>query len=138
MIASILVPLLVQSATPPNPAWNCDDPKTQQEMNWCAGQDYEASDAAMNAQWRIAREAMKMRDAGFAQQDGRQFDKREGWFASLLESQRGWLRYRDAQCRAEGYKARGGSLESLLALTCKSVLTQARTQQLRALAQGPK
>jgi uncharacterized protein YecT (DUF1311 family) len=134
MIASLILPFLLQ-ATPPNPAWNCDDPQVQQEMNWCAGQDYEAADAAMNVQWRLTREAMKAHDASFADQDGKRFDKRGGWFASLLEAQRGWLRYRDAHCALDGYAARGGSLEPLLALTCKARLTRARTEELRGLVE---
>lgn len=137
MIAALFVPLLVQSAEPPVAGWNCDDPQVQQEMNWCAQRDFEIADERLNAQWKETAVAMKAQDADYVSY-GSENDTREGWFASLLESQRGWLRYRDAQCRAEGYKARGGSLESLLALTCKSALTQARTQQLRALAQGPK
>lgn len=136
MIASLILPLLLQSATPPDPEWDCDDPQVQQAMNWCAGQDYDAADAAMNAQWRITREAMKARDADFAAYRSEQ-DQRPGWFASLLEAQRGWIRYRDAHCALEGYEARGGSLEPLLVLTCKTQATRLRTEQLRALTEGP-
>ena len=134
MIASLLVPLLLQSA-PPDPAWNCEAPRVQQEMNWCAGQDFAAADAAMNAQWRLTREAMKARDTAFAAQGGA--DRRKGWSASLLEAQRGWLRFRDAQCALEGYGARGGSLEPLLVASCKARLTRARTGELKALTQDP-
>jgi uncharacterized protein YecT (DUF1311 family) len=137
MITALFLPLLLH-ATPPNPAWNCDDPQAQQEMNWCAGQDYAAADAALNAQWRLTREAMKARDAEFAAQSGGTMsDTRPGWFASLLEAQRGWLRYRDAHCALAGYEARGGSLEPLLVLTCKVQATRVRTEELQELAQSP-
>lgn len=136
MIASLVLPLLLQSASLPNPEWDCDDPQVQQAMNWCAGQDYDAADAAMNAQWRITREAMKVRDADFARYRS-DHDQRPGWFASLLEAQRAWIRYRDAHCALEGYEARGGSLEPLLVLTCKTQVTRLRTDQLRVLTEGP-
>jgi uncharacterized protein YecT (DUF1311 family) len=122
-------------ASPPNPAWNCADPQVQMEMNWCAGQDYEAADKELNAQWAITRAAMKARDADWAQLGSA--DKRAGWAASLLEAQRGWLRYRDAHCALEGYEARGGSLEPLLVLTCEARLTRARTQELKELVERP-
>jgi uncharacterized protein YecT (DUF1311 family) len=136
MIAVLVLPLILQSATPPNAAWNCKDPQFQQEMNWCAGQDYEAADQVMNTQWRATREAMKARDTEFAAGSNTS-DSQPGWFASLLESQRSWLRYRDAQCRVDGYQARGGSLESFLVSSCKARLTRARSEELKALIQNP-
>ena len=55
----------------------------------------------------------------------------------MLEAQRGWLRYRDAHCRVDGYTARGGSLEPLLVATCKARLTRMRTEELRELVEVP-
>ena len=52
MISSLVLPLLLQSAEPPVPGWNCANPMVQQEMNWCAGQDYAAADAEA-AQFRL-------------------------------------------------------------------------------------
>lgn len=115
---------------PPNPDWNCGDPMAQQEMNWCAQQDYLAADAALNEQWKLTATAMKQRDAEFKPYD---WDDRPGYFATLLEAQRAWIAYRDAHCRSEGYYARGGTLESLLVATCKLELTRQRTEQLQAL-----
>jgi len=137
MIATLLIPLLLQSAEPPVPGWNCDDPQVQQEMNWCAGRDFEVADERLNAQWQKTAAAMKARDADFAASGAGEHDPREGHFATLLEAQRGWLRYRDAHCRAEGYAARGGSLEPLLVATCKARLTRMRTDELRELVESP-
>lgn len=131
---TFLAPLLLAQAVPPGPDWNCDEPTRQQEMNWCAGQEYERADAALNRQWRETAAAMRERDAAWKDGNFRQ-DERPGFFASLLEAQRAWLRLRDAHCRLEGYEARGGSLEPLLVSTCKTALTEARTHELRALAQ---
>ncbi len=135
MIAPLFLPLLLQSAEPPVPGWNCEDPRYQQEMNWCAAQDYAAADAELNAQWTITAAAMKAQDASFAEYGDN--DTREGFFESLLEGQRGWLRYRDAHCRLDGYTARGGSMEPMLASFCKANLTRQRTAELKALVEVP-
>ena len=104
----------------------------QQEMNICAHRDYLIADAALNAQWLLTRQAMRERDS---EADNPDWDDRPGHFDTLLEGQRAWIAYRDAHCRSEGYIARGGSLEPLLVSTCKTRLTQQRTEQLRELAQ---
>jgi uncharacterized protein YecT (DUF1311 family) len=124
---------LAQAGPPPDPGWNCEEPQLQQEMNWCAAEDYARADAALNRQWKETRAAMKRRDAE-APRYGVPFDGQPGFFASLLEAQRAWLAWRDAHCRLEGYEARGGSLEPLLVSTCKARLTRARTAQLLELA----
>ncbi len=138
MIASLILPLLLQSADAP-PA--CDqaaaDKGIQQAMNQCAYRDYAIADAELNVQWKVTSARMKQNDADFAASASAEFDRREGHFASLLEAQRGWLRYRDAHCRLEGYSARGGSLEPLLNAMCKTSLTLERTKQLKDLAETP-
>jgi uncharacterized protein YecT (DUF1311 family) len=137
MIASLILPLLLQSGVmpeePPVPEWNCDEPLYQQEMNWCAGQAYFAADAELNAQWKITVAHMKTRDAEFAADGSGEYDKRQSYFQNLLEAQRGWLRYRGGQCALEGYAARGGSMEPMLLSGCKARLTRERTQELREL-----
>ena len=129
---TVIAPLLLAQAAPPNPDWNCDDPMVQQEMNWCAAQEYRKADRALNRQWKETAAAMKARDAVW-QRDVEMKDARPGFFATLLEAQRAWLKYRDTHCRAEGYYARLGSLEPLLVSTCLTALTKARTAQLREL-----
>jgi uncharacterized protein YecT (DUF1311 family) len=135
MIATLVLPLLAQAAAPPVPGWNCDDPQVQQEMNWCAGRDFEVADERLNAQWKITSAVMKQRDAEWAEIGSA--DARPGFFPSLLEAQRAWLRYRDAHCRVDGYIARGGTLEPLLVSTCKARLTRMRTDELKALVEEP-
>lgn len=124
----MLVAILLAAA---QPQWNCDDPQVQQEMNWCAAKSYEAADAALNRQWPRTVAAMKERDARL----DRAYDDRPGYFETLLEAQRAWLKYRDAHCASEGFWARGGSLEPLLVATCKRKLTEERTQQLQYLVE---
>ncbi len=117
--------MLLQSAA----AIDCEDAMTQADMNWCAAQDYNRADEALNRQWSATAAEMKRRDARGPD------DGRPGYFQTLLEAQRAWLTYRDAHCRSEGFYARGGSLEPLLVATCKTDLTEARTEQLASLAE---
>lgn len=133
MFVSLILVATVASATPPNPEWNCADPMAQQEMNWCAHQDFLAADALLNAQWARTSDAMKFRDENYESTR----DERPGYFATLLAAQRAWITFRDMHCRSEGYYARGGSLEPLLVSTCKTYLTNIRTQQLADLAERP-
>ena len=121
--------LVLAAGGPADAPWDCKEPMPQQEMNYCAAVEYDKVDAALNVQWKLTAAAMKQRD------DGRDatYDQRPGYFATLLDGQRAWLKYRDAHCRSEGYYARGGSLESLLVSTCRTKLTEQRTQQLQFL-----
>jgi uncharacterized protein YecT (DUF1311 family) len=138
MIASLILPLLLQSApmqeAPPVASWNCDDPLVQQEMNWCAGQDLASAEQALEVQWQAALAAMKEQDAQYAAISGFEPD---AFLMNLLESQIGWWAYRDAQCALDGFSARGGSLEPLLVATCKARLTRMRTEELRDMADNP-
>lgn len=110
----------------------CDDPQAQQLMNLCAARDFESADAALNEQWDLTVAVMKEADAELGRDDGQ-----PGHYDTLLEGQRAWLRYRDAQCLSESFKARGGSMQPMLELFCKTYMTELRTQQLRLMAAGP-
>ena len=102
--------------------------QTQAQMNQRAGTAFSRADAAMNRQWTTTYAAMKARDAG---------DTSRGAFsyaATLLASQRAWLRFRDAQCAMEGAQFRGGSAEGMAHRECMIALSKARTEQFRALS----
>jgi uncharacterized protein YecT (DUF1311 family) len=115
------------------PALDCDNAQTQAEMNQCAAQEFAAADAELNAQWELTAAAMKALDAEI----DRATDKQPGYFETLLEGQRAWLKFRDAQCLSESFKARGGSMQPLLGAQCKTYMTELRIEQLRDLAAGP-
>jgi uncharacterized protein YecT (DUF1311 family) len=146
MTLTLLLPLLAQAAQPPVPEWNCKDPVVQQEMNWCAGQDYAAADAELNAQWKITASIMKERDAGTdddfgplnpvtPSEDAAARMTYTGHFQTLLDAQRAWLTYRDAQCRLEGYAFLGGSAQPMIVSGGLAMLTRQRTQELRDLTE---
>lgn len=109
-----------------DPEWNCANPQAQQEMNYCAALDFEEADRALNVAWGIVYAEIKERD----QNNPPEY---QGWGDALLSAQRAWLGYRDGQCEAEGFQARGGTLEPLLVSTCKTHMTKERTQELLLL-----
>lgn len=114
------------------PLSDCANPITQQDMNFCAAQDFHTADAELNVQWRITAAAMHRRDEEAADLPD---DGRPGYFQQLLAAQRAWLAYRDAHCDSEGYAARGGSAEPMIVSGCRAALTRERTALLRDLIQ---
>ena len=132
MIWAAVVLLLAQVEIA-EPDQVCDDPQTQMAMNTCASMDFEQADARLNEQWRETAEHMRALDAGI----DRENDSQPGHYETLLEGQRAWLSFRDAECRSEGFMARGGSMQPMLVSQCKAYLTELRTEQLRNLSAGP-
>ena len=108
---------------------DCTDPQTQADMNICSARSYRAADALMSRQYEAVAARMKKMDSNLDQT----YDDRPGYFAAFLDSQRAWLKFRDAHCIVEGYYARGGTMEPLLVNTCFEELTKQRTEQLQSL-----
>ena len=122
MIIALLLAAAAVDAAPDDPIENAcyEADQSQQGMNRCAGDAYERADKALNAQWRQV----------LAQYDD------PGAKKLLLESQRAWLKYRDAQCEAAAYDNRGGSIWPLINSGCLASLTRQRTQELKELIDG--
>lgn len=114
-------------ALPTGALADCRAPQTTFEMRQCASQDYAAADAELNAAYKVAKRAMQQLDADLP-------EELKGASAALLQAQRAWIPFRDAACIAEGFQVRGGSLEPLFVLTCKTALTRERSAQLQELA----
>jgi uncharacterized protein YecT (DUF1311 family) len=95
----------------------CDNAQTQAEMNECQGREYKKADAALNA---VYKQLMTKIDD-------------EGERAALKAAQLAWIKYRDANCEFESYQNKGGTIYPLVYGGCLTVLTRARTTQLRDL-----
>ncbi len=122
--------LILLALAAANPALKCDDPQTQIELTMCAGEDAKKADAELNRQWAATAAIMRAQDkAGYAPKDGR-----PGYYAALLEAQRAWIKFRDLECRIEGFSMRGGSAEPMVINSCLAEVTRARTKQLKQLA----
>jgi uncharacterized protein YecT (DUF1311 family) len=93
---------------------NCDNAVTQFDLDQCAGQDYQAADAELN---RVYTRLMS------------QYDEQNK--ASLRQSERDWIKYRDSTCTHETAESVGGTMHPMLVAGCLAEKTRARTAELR-------
>ena len=114
---------------PPEPDDDCDDPQTQQRMNFCASLEQGRAQAELDEQWALTSAALRALD----ERIDREFDRQPGHYETLKESQQAWLAHRDAHCLAEGFLARGGSMQPMLESYCRAFLNRQRIMQLREL-----
>lgn len=130
-VAAILIcgPALAQNDAD-QPKIDCENAQTQADMNSCAALDFQKADKALNVQYKKTRAAMVAIDADLD-------TGLKGAEQALVKAQRAWVDFRDSQCDAEGFEARGGTMEPLLVSGCKTRLTETRTKELKALADGP-
>lgn len=108
---------------------DCENPVVQIELNYCAEKEYESADKALNAQWKATRQVLAGRDRELE-------EKLRGGEQALLNGQRAWIGYRDGQCEAEAFSARGGTAEPMLLMSCKAELTRQRTEELKQMVEG--
>ena len=108
---------------------DCANAMAQSDLNICAAQDWQAADEELNVVWPKALAALKAADAELPAD-------LKGGEKALLEAQRAWITFRDAECKAEGYPMRGGSAEPLLVYGCLSTLTRERTATLARIAES--
>ena len=128
-LAAVVLLLSVLPVTSLAQETDCAAAQTQAEMNDCAYQDWEAADAVLNALWPQARAVTKAQDADLP-------EELKGADQALLDAQRAWIAFRDAQCASEGFAMRGGSAEPLLIYGCMASLTEDRVEDLRAVIEG--
>ena len=94
---------------------NCADAATQGAANACAVRELGAVDGQLNAAYNQVMGRLKAEPAARA---------------ALLESQRAWIRFRDAECAFSTVNG-GGSVLPFLNARCQARLTQDRLRQLR-------
>jgi uncharacterized protein YecT (DUF1311 family) len=110
--------LLCLCAAAPAQALNCDSPANTVEMDRCAGRDFEAADAKLNALYR----AMSAR-----------YDAANRTL--LKAAEKSWILYRDAECAFETNATVGGTINSTMITQCRTRKTDARIRELNAQLQ---
>lgn len=105
---------------------DCANPTTQSDMTSCEAARHDAADKALNAQYKKTRAAMVAIDKDL---DG----DMKGAEQALVKAQRAWIDYRDAECDAFGFQARGGTMEPMLVAGCLADITDKRTKELKEL-----
>ncbi|MXO60351.1 DUF1311 domain-containing protein [Altererythrobacter salegens] len=106
---------------------DCGEQATQMVMNVCSYRDYEAADLALNQTWdQVSAKAKRADDWS------KDHNFPGGEFNRLLDSQRKWLAFRDAQCLYEnGPREQSGTIWPLLQNSCLKKLTERRISELR-------
>lgn len=105
---------------------DCANPTTQSDMTSCEAARHDAADKALNAQYKKTRAVMVTIDSDL---DG----DMKGAEKALVKAQRAWIDYRDAECDAAGFQARGGTMEPMLVAGCLADITDKRTKELKEL-----
>ncbi|MBX4959249.1 lysozyme inhibitor LprI family protein [Rhizobium lentis] len=105
---------------------DCKNPQTQSDMTSCEVARHETADKALNEQYKKTRAAMVAVDKDL---DG----DMKGAEKALVKAQRAWIDYRDAECDAFGFQARGGTMEPMLVAGCLAEETEKRTKELKRL-----
>lgn len=122
MIGILLLAAMQSAVADPLEDACYDRDHSQQAMNMCAGDAFERADQELNRHWR------EITDHFSGDEEARRL---------LLEAQRAWLRYRDAQCELDSMHSRGGSMWPMLISGCKAQLTRQRNAELaNLLGQG--
>ncbi|MBV6625038.1 MAG: DUF1311 domain-containing protein [Rivularia sp. (in: Bacteria)] len=92
---------------------NCNNPVTTFEMRVCAGQRYEKADKKLNQVYRQLKPRL-----GKSQQK------------KLVDAQLAWIQFRDKTCAFSGAFAEGGTLETVLEVSCLADVTETRVKDL--------
>jgi uncharacterized protein YecT (DUF1311 family) len=95
---------------------SCEDPRTQTDMNQCAGLAFQAADSVLNA---VYPQVIAGLDSARV--------------PLLREAQRQWIRLRDADCALDAAEFEGGSMQPMIYGYCRADLTRARVAHLRTL-----
>lgn len=125
---TLLLPALLSlpARAAPEPDIDRREAVSTPEVALCAQRDFEAADARLNTAYRAALAAIDKTDVPA--------DARADWRRALVEAQRRWIAFRDAECTVTGFEWYGGTGRSTAELGCQRALTEARTKQLRAHA----
>lgn len=89
---------------------------TQAQLTACAAADLKEADDRLNQLYRQMRDRMKGDENARSQ---------------LLDAQRKWLAFRDAECSFQTTRSAGGSIHAMTVNACLATLTQARSEALQ-------
>lgn len=92
-------------------------------MIGCTSDALESEDTRLNKLWEQVKAAVRAHNA--KQPEG----QRHNW-DWLLDAQRGWLQYRENQCKFHSEEMHGGSGAALLHVGCMYDMTRARNEEL--------
>ncbi len=94
----------------------CGASATQYDLDRCADQDFRKADAKLNAAYK------RIMDRLTGEASGRKL---------MVEAQKAWLAFRDAECAFSSSDTEGGSIHPMVVTGCLATLTETRTRTLK-------
>ena len=123
--ATICLGLAAMSAGHAQDKQVCADAQTTIEIGDCVRKEYEKADAELNAVWKKVM-------ATFESNDYMPANARKDWKETLLASQRDWIAFKEADCKAVGFEWYGGTGQGNAITFCLLDHTTTRTKDLKA------
>lgn len=97
-------------------AQDCANATSQMAMNVCADQAYRKTDAELNAAYRQINDRLK--------------DDKDA-MKLLVNAQKAWLAFRDAECTFSTSASAQGSVYPMLVAQCRDGMTRKRVEELK-------
>lgn len=103
----------------PTRATDCEGELPQQQMNYCAAQEYWERDAELNRIYQPFKRSLSLAEQNL-----------------LTESALAWITFRDAECQFRAARYEGGSLQPFVQARCMTELTNNRIAELPNRVKG--
>jgi uncharacterized protein YecT (DUF1311 family) len=129
-LVSLQIPVLAAGQDrAPETGIDCKTAASTPAVEFCASREYHAADLRLNEAYRAV--------AAFVDKADVPPEARAKWHNALVEAQRRWIAFRDAECALTGYQWYGGTGRAGAETTCKTQLTNGRIEALQLHANSP-
>jgi uncharacterized protein YecT (DUF1311 family) len=118
---------VAQTSRPDDP---CRKVSSQRELNDCTEKKFHAADDELQKLYRTIAAQLDNKLAKLATGDVLMRKYAASAVADLRSAQDAWVTYRDLQCKAEGGREAGGSIQPTIFADCMQRITRDRIQQL--------
>jgi uncharacterized protein YecT (DUF1311 family) len=108
---------------------SCIDPRNQRDAVNCAEAAWRLADRELNTIWPTIRSVV-------ADTDDRIDPSSKRWSRTVLNAQRAWITFRDANCEAARFMYAGGTNEALAYWACMERMTRERINELNLLVEN--
>ncbi|MBV4368229.1 lysozyme inhibitor LprI family protein [Erwinia phyllosphaerae] len=126
-IGFIVVAFLIPFSTSVFASDICDAPQAEGDVIKCSVQKKDKAEDSLNKQFSEAKKTIEHAYRSHT-------DLGKEYFNILLDAQRGWLKYRDAQCKLEAFAAEDGSSANIVATNeCIATLDNERSENLKKI-----
>lgn len=113
-----ILPLLLAASAGSSYALDCDKAFSTIDLNQCAAQATEKVERQLNATYQQTLKAVAT------------MDDAAGIKTKLVDAQRLWVKFREADCQAEYAKWQGGSIRNVMYSECMQDRAKQRIKQL--------